>query len=93
MLEKYLATFGASRNPEAIFIYIGKLKTLSGDSRAPVLNALKLYVESVLNDTLSAVRYQETPGDHLSSIFKGKADLKDSWMRGDKKKSQDQLSG
>lgn len=83
--KKYLATFASSRNPKAIFIYAGKLKTLPEEAKAKALSALKIFVESTLNGTLSTFRYQETPEDHLSTVFKGRADLKNLWMQGDKR--------
>ena len=83
--EKYLNTFASFRNSQAIFIYASKLKTLSSTEKEKVMAALKTYIEATLNGTLSTVRYQEEPGDHLFTVFSGREALKEGWMRGDEK--------
>lgn len=82
--EKYLQTFAKSRNPNAIFIYAGKLKDLYGSEKDLVFGALKTYVESVLNGTFFQKRYEELTKDHLSKVFKGRSLLKELWMQGEK---------
>lgn len=83
--DKYLSTFASFRQPEGIFIYLGKLKNLPPLEMADVMAAANTYIESTLNGALSALRYQEEPGDHLSTVFKGRGDLKVLWMQGDRK--------
>ncbi len=85
--EKYLKTFAVARNPFAIFIYAGKLRSIaSSTEKAVFLKAFKGYVESVLNGTFPLTRYEEVPGDHLFTVFHGRPGLKALWMKGESKK-------
>jgi hypothetical protein len=85
--EKYSKTVALFRQKEAIFVYTGNLHKLWNSSeKEKALASMKIFVEGVLNDNLSEYRYQETPGDHLSTVFKDRQDLKKLWMNGSSQK-------
>lgn len=91
--SNFLNTFGSFRKPNAIFIYLGKLKELPEDEKINAIKAFKVYVESMLNRNLSTIRYEEAgPGDHLSTVFQGNDSLKKQWMQGDSKELTEMIS-
>jgi len=82
--EKYLRTFANAQEPEAVYIYSGKVKQLPCEERKPVQIALKTFVEGFLTGTLPASRYQEESlEEHLSIVFNGRQELKNGWMQGE----------
>jgi hypothetical protein len=83
ILEKYLETFAKSRNPYAIFVYGGCLRNLEEKEKEPIFSCLKACVESVLDGVYATNRYKETAGDHLSTVFEGRKELKELWMKGE----------
>ncbi len=79
MSEKYLSTFGSSRNPTALYIYAAKL-TEFNDSKAK--ESLKSFVTQVLNGTFKEERYNLGKSFHLKQMDAHNKDILIKWKEG-----------
>ncbi len=78
--DKFQATFGSFCDPNLLFIYGAKVKSISN---IPLMQAFVLFVETVLNGTFLEERYKKSL--HLDKVFKGREETLVEWKKGVKR--------
>lgn len=80
--ELFAKYFGTDRVPNFLLIYAAKLESLRME-KDTMLKFLGVTVGSILKGDFPSSRY-ETKGEHLSTIFSGRAELLEEWRKGKK---------
>lgn len=72
-----------ARQPNAIFIYFSKLQNLPKLEKEIAVNALSVFMESVIKGTFPNIRYRTEGNPHLEQILKVLKRGFQEWVKGD----------
>lgn len=84
--ERYAQTLGRFRDTNALLTYLGRVQLMPKDDQEKAMDALTLYVKSVLEGTFHDVRYDRKRSPHLEHLFEAVEGLEAAWRHSAKEK-------
>ncbi|NGX57868.1 MAG: hypothetical protein K940chlam3_00765 [Chlamydiae bacterium] len=76
---RFIDIFFGSRMPEAVGIYLMKIKDLRSEEKEALMTAFQRYIQDVCNGRFKENRYLLDQSEHFKAVFEGRDDLLVKW--------------